>query len=372
MRPDAAGPGQESVWDYPRPPTARAQPRAGRDRARRRASSRGPRRRTACSRPATRRPTTCRPVDFEADVLRAAAGSSFCEWKGTASYLDLVTPDRTATRAAWTYPEPSAELRADPRPRRRLPGTRGRVPGRRRGGAPAGRRLLRRLDHRPGRRAVQGRARHHRLVSYCDARSRVAQPISSMLTVSRSMLMLRSMVSSGEWYGGSSSAGDASPRQEKFADAMPTSWKDWWSLAPRSVTGEISGGVAEPLRGGRDGVGRRVALAGEGQQPVAGGRVPAGADHVVVERRRGSGRARAGRAGRRGSATRSGPAPPSPTARTAARRGACRAAEDPGQLERQRGARAVVVGARSADDRVVVGADVDQRRVGPRLPAARR
>ena len=47
------------------------------------------------------------------------------------------------------------------------------------------------------------------------------------------MLMLRSMVSSGEWYGGSSSAGVSSPRQEKFAEAMPTSWKDWWSLAPR-------------------------------------------------------------------------------------------------------------------------------------------
>ena len=54
------------------------------------------------------------------------------------------------------------------------------------------------------------------------------------------MLMLRSMVSSGEWYGGSSSAGDDSPRQEKLAEAIPTSWNDWWSLAPRWVTGEIS------------------------------------------------------------------------------------------------------------------------------------
>ena len=46
--------------------------------------------------------------DFAPGVLRPAAGSSFCEWKGTASYLDLVTPDRTAARAAWTYPDPSA------------------------------------------------------------------------------------------------------------------------------------------------------------------------------------------------------------------------------------------------------------------------
>ena len=47
-----------------------------------------------------------------------------------------------------------------------------------------------------------------------------------MLTVSRSMLTLRSMVSSGLWYGGASSAGVASPRHEKFAAAIPTSWND--------------------------------------------------------------------------------------------------------------------------------------------------
>ncbi len=29
-----------------------------------------------------------------------------CEWKGRASYFDLVTGTRTATRAAWTYAEP--------------------------------------------------------------------------------------------------------------------------------------------------------------------------------------------------------------------------------------------------------------------------
>ena len=62
-----------------------------------------------------------------------------------------------------------------------------------------------------------------------------------MLTVSRSMLMFFAIVSSGLWYGGSSSAGVASPRHEKLAAAMPTSWNDWWSLAPRSVTGEILG-----------------------------------------------------------------------------------------------------------------------------------
>jgi hypothetical protein len=40
-------------------------------------------------------------------VLRDAAGSSWCEWKGRASYYDLVTPARVAERAGWTYPSPT-------------------------------------------------------------------------------------------------------------------------------------------------------------------------------------------------------------------------------------------------------------------------
>ena len=53
-------------------------------------------------------PTYYLPVAAFADgVLRPTAGSTFCEWKGRASYFDLVTPGRTATRAAWTYPAPT-------------------------------------------------------------------------------------------------------------------------------------------------------------------------------------------------------------------------------------------------------------------------
>ncbi len=45
---------------------------------------------------------------FGPDVLREAAGSSWCEFKGQASYLDIVSPTgRVADRAAWTYPAPS-------------------------------------------------------------------------------------------------------------------------------------------------------------------------------------------------------------------------------------------------------------------------
>ena len=45
-------------------------------------------------------------------LLRPTDGSSFCEWKGAASYLDLVAGGRTAARAAWTYPDPSPGFEA--------------------------------------------------------------------------------------------------------------------------------------------------------------------------------------------------------------------------------------------------------------------
>ena len=104
--PQRPGPGQESVWDYPRPP--RVEPTGslveirlgGQVIARTTAALRV----LETSHPPTYYlPTTA----FAEGVLRPAAGSSYCEWKGDAAYLDVVTPERTATRAAWTYPRPS-------------------------------------------------------------------------------------------------------------------------------------------------------------------------------------------------------------------------------------------------------------------------
>ena len=40
-------------------------------------------------------------------VLRRAAGSSFCEWKGTAHYWDVVTGGVVLPRVGWSYPDPS-------------------------------------------------------------------------------------------------------------------------------------------------------------------------------------------------------------------------------------------------------------------------
>jgi len=100
------GPGQESVWDYPRPP--RVEPTGSQIEIR--LGGQVVARTTAALRvlETSHPPTYYLPVSaFAEGVLRPAAGSSYCEWKGDASYLDVVTAARTAARAGWTYPRPS-------------------------------------------------------------------------------------------------------------------------------------------------------------------------------------------------------------------------------------------------------------------------
>ena len=45
--------------------------------------------------------------DWSAGSLELAGGTSFCEWKGLADYLDVVGGAVRAPRAAWTYPRPT-------------------------------------------------------------------------------------------------------------------------------------------------------------------------------------------------------------------------------------------------------------------------
>jgi uncharacterized protein (DUF427 family) len=100
------GPGQESVWDYPRPPrlertSARLEVELGGVVV---ASTTAGWRVLETSHP----PTYYLPAEaFLTGVLRDAAGSSMCEWKGAASYFDLVSGDAVASPAAWTYLAPT-------------------------------------------------------------------------------------------------------------------------------------------------------------------------------------------------------------------------------------------------------------------------
>lgn len=47
------------------------------------------------------------PADVRTDLLHQAPGRSFCEWKGVARYWTVRVGDRTAERAAWSYPDPT-------------------------------------------------------------------------------------------------------------------------------------------------------------------------------------------------------------------------------------------------------------------------
>lgn len=47
------------------------------------------------------------PADVRMDLLEAASGQSFCEWKGVAHYFDVAVDDRRFERAAWVYPAPT-------------------------------------------------------------------------------------------------------------------------------------------------------------------------------------------------------------------------------------------------------------------------
>jgi uncharacterized protein (DUF427 family) len=110
-QPDPVGPGQESVWDYPRPPrveptSERVVVELGGEVV---ATTTSALRVLETSHP----PTYYLPRTAFADgALVPAAGSSYCEFKGHATYLDLTGGGRTAARAAWTYPDPSPGFEA--------------------------------------------------------------------------------------------------------------------------------------------------------------------------------------------------------------------------------------------------------------------
>jgi uncharacterized protein (DUF427 family) len=103
---DPARPGQLSVWDFPRPPAIeqwheRVVVRLGGQVVAETTEA-------WCVLETSHPPTYYLPPSaFAEGVLRPAAGSSFCEWKGRATYLDVVVGDTVAAQAAWTYRDPT-------------------------------------------------------------------------------------------------------------------------------------------------------------------------------------------------------------------------------------------------------------------------
>lgn len=108
-RPDPVRLGQESVWRYPRP--AIAEPCAARILIEHRgvivADTRASIRTIETSHPPS---YYIPPADIAPAVLRRAPGSSFCEWKGTATYWDVLIDDIALHRVVSSYPDPNADF----------------------------------------------------------------------------------------------------------------------------------------------------------------------------------------------------------------------------------------------------------------------
>lgn len=108
-KPIPPAPGQESVWDYPRPPRLEQTQRhiqvlfngvtiADTRRAWRVLETSHP-------------PTYyIPPEDIQMDYLQPGNGRSFCEWKGPAGYYSVVVDGRRAENAAWFYPNPTPDF----------------------------------------------------------------------------------------------------------------------------------------------------------------------------------------------------------------------------------------------------------------------
>jgi uncharacterized protein (DUF427 family) len=111
IKPEPILPGEESVWDYPRPPRI--------ERVLARVTVEFGGRLIADTTEAWRILETSHPpsyylppTDVDAGVLQAAGGGSFCEWKGSARYWTVEVGDRRAERSAWSYPNPTADFGA--------------------------------------------------------------------------------------------------------------------------------------------------------------------------------------------------------------------------------------------------------------------
>ncbi len=98
--------GQESVWDYPRPP--RVEPTAKRLRVVFNGQTVAETRRAHRVLETSHPPTYYIPKeDVRTEFLVPSSQRTFCEFKGMASYWTLQVGGRVSENAAWSYPEPA-------------------------------------------------------------------------------------------------------------------------------------------------------------------------------------------------------------------------------------------------------------------------
>ena len=104
--PAAPRPGQESVWDYPRPPLV--EPTGKMIRLRLGHEVIGESDHALRVLETSHPPVYYLPVaDLRMDLIEPADGSSWCEYKGAAAYWTVRARGRVLEQVGWSYTEPS-------------------------------------------------------------------------------------------------------------------------------------------------------------------------------------------------------------------------------------------------------------------------
>ena len=97
---------KESVWDYPRPP--RLEPVTRRIRVEFGGETIADTTRAYRVLETSHPPVYyIPPEDIRMEFLQRTPGSSFCEWKGEASYWTVAVHTKRADKAAWSYDSPT-------------------------------------------------------------------------------------------------------------------------------------------------------------------------------------------------------------------------------------------------------------------------
>lgn len=101
--------GQESVWDYPRPPKLEKTDKHIKIEYNGEtiAETNGAYRVLETSHPPV---YYIPPEDIKMEFLSEISGSSFCEWKGQAGYYSLQVGGRSVKNAAWFYRNPTKKF----------------------------------------------------------------------------------------------------------------------------------------------------------------------------------------------------------------------------------------------------------------------
>ncbi|NQX94458.1 MAG: DUF427 domain-containing protein [Erythrobacter sp.] len=106
-KPDPVGPGQESVWDYPRP--AICEPTQRRIQIIHKGVELVDTSRAWRTLETSHPPTYyIPPEDVALDHLKHNPRRTMCEWKGQARYWDIHAGSDVVEAGAWSYPSPSA------------------------------------------------------------------------------------------------------------------------------------------------------------------------------------------------------------------------------------------------------------------------